>query len=571
MNALPDSREIREFVETYIAQARAATKEIKRPGVLQMILVHPNDDEVTSIYRYMLDDDRLAQRMSDDAIKASKAGHNVYVEGRTVRQSLKAKQRGGYDDTVAVFSLIVDSDADKQMGWEPNASASPSMSVETSPGNFQYWYFFRDAVAADIGQQLGERIRKAVNCDHDTGNVVQPYRVAGTANYPNKKKRERGRITVQTQLKGFNPQALWTPEDIERAFQLPEPPNNDGGTGGGNVDEASIPADTMRVIREGLGTSASKRDRSQTFWNVMIALKQLSFTVDSVVNLLEHYPNGIANKYEGRLRQEVERVYSKLRETDHNKILAELNPDNAVVLDHGRTMVLRFEDVPHEAGGERYVYHLPTFLRFEDFKNFYLNRYINVGDDAQVSIGKWWLAHTDRRQYRSVVFTPGGGPVIDGRLNLWRGWGVEPKRGDWGRMREHIGVVLAAGDEAVDRYIIKWLAWGAQHPAEQAEVALVFRGEVGTGRGTLGKYMCRIYGQHARHISSPHHLTGKFNAHLRQCCFLFGDECYAPTDKKAEGIMKRMITEPTLDIEPKGREAGEEPNRLKVMLASNHD
>ena len=75
MTPQPDSREVREFVETYIAQARAATKQIERPGVLQMILVHPNDDDVSSIYRYALDDDGLAQRMTDDAISASKNGH----------------------------------------------------------------------------------------------------------------------------------------------------------------------------------------------------------------------------------------------------------------------------------------------------------------------------------------------------------------------------------------------------------------------------------------------------------------------------------------------------------------
>jgi hypothetical protein len=37
-------------------------------------------------------------------------------------------------------------------------------------------------------------------------------------------------------------------------------------------------------------------------------------------------------------------------------ILAELNRDNSVVIDGARTRVLRFEDVPHEAGGERYTY-----------------------------------------------------------------------------------------------------------------------------------------------------------------------------------------------------------------------
>jgi hypothetical protein len=253
------------------------------------------------------------------------------------------------------------------------------------------------------------------------------------------------------------------------------------------------------------------------------------------------------------------------------EILAELNRDNAVVLDGARTRVLRFEEVPHEAGGERYVYRLSTFLPFQDFRNFYLNRYIDVGDTKPMSIGKWWLAHSEHRQYRGVVFVPAGEPVIDGRLNLWRGFDVEAKRGEWPLFREHIYEVLAARDDNVDAYIFRWLAWTVQHPAEQAEVALVFLGGIGTGKGTLGKAMCRIFGQHARHLSSPEHLTGRFNAHLRQCCFLFGDECYGPKDKSAEGTLKRLITEPTLQIEPKGRDVVEEPNRLKVMLASNNE
>jgi len=270
---------------------------------------------------------------------------------------------------------------------------------------------------------------------------------------------------------------------------------------------------------------------------------------------------------------QIEQPESKIAdptESDREEILAELNRDNAVVLDSARTMVLRFEEVSHEAGGERYTYRLPTFLRFEDFRNFYLNRYIDVGDD-KVSIGRSWLGHPDRRQYHGVVFVPAGEPIINGRLNLWRGWGVEPKRGDWPLLRQHMFEVLAARNDDVDRYNLNWLAWTVQHPAEQAEVALVFLGGIGTGKGTLGKAMCRIFGQHARHLSSPEHLTGRFNAHLRQCCFLFGDECYGPKDKSAEGTLKRLITEPTLQIEAKRRDIVEEPNRLHVMLASNNE
>jgi hypothetical protein len=181
------------------------------------------------------------------------------------------------------------------------------------------------------------------------------------------------------------------------------------------------------------------------------------------------------------------------------------------------------------------------------------------------------VGHPRRKQYRGVTFVPAGAPVIDGRLNLWRGWGVEPKRGEWPLLREHMFEVLAARDDDVDRYNHNWCAWAVQHPAEQAEVALTFRGGLGTGKGTIGKAMCRIFGQHARHLSSPEHMTGRFNAHFRLCCFLFADECYGPKDKSAEGTLKRLITEPTLQIEPKGCDIVEEPNRLHVMIASNHD
>src|SRR5262245_58362183 len=63
-------------------------------------------------------------------------------------------------------------------------------------------------------------------------------------------------------------------------------------------------------------------------------------------------------------------------DTDAEAALAELNRDNCVVLDGTKTMVLLFEETEHAAGGEHYVIRVPTFLRFQDFRNFYLNRHI---------------------------------------------------------------------------------------------------------------------------------------------------------------------------------------------------
>jgi hypothetical protein len=139
-------------------------------------------------------------------------------------------------------------------------------------------------------------------------------------------------------------------------------------------------------------------------------------------------------------------------------------------------------------------------------------------------------------------------------------------------MREHVRSVLAAGDEKVDSYIVKWLAFAVQHPGERAEAALVFIGGEGTGKGLLGRAMCRIFGpRHSCHISSANDITGRFNEHLQQCCFLFADEAYAPQDHKAESELKRLITEDTIRIEPKGIGRYTVPNPLHIMMASNHE
>jgi hypothetical protein len=314
----PVSREaVREFITAIVAQAKAALDGAKNPGFLQMSWLHPESEKLVPS-RYSLDDVDVVERMVHDAIATCENGHNVYIEGRTIRSDAAlGSGRGKLEDTAYVFAQVVDSDADTGKGWKPNGTASPSMTVETSPGNFQFWFFFSKAIEADVGKSLGERLRTATGADHDTGTVAQPYRVAGTVNYPNKKKIERGRVTVATRIVEFT-EELWTRERLEEVFPLPESKTNGDGGGGGNdgaqPDEGNIPADTMRVIRDGPSASASNRDRSQTFWNVTVALKRLGFTVEGIVDLLERHPDGIAKKYEGRLRQEVERDYKKIRE-----------------------------------------------------------------------------------------------------------------------------------------------------------------------------------------------------------------------------------------------------------------
>ena len=104
---------------------------------------------------------------------------------------------------------------------------------------------------------------------------------------------------------------LWTPEDIKQAFPPLERKSN--GNGGahqhpGGCDERDIPTELLSLIREGTGAG----QRSNKFFHAVARLKQLGWTIDGITRLFEKYPDGIAQKYEGRVRSEVERAYDKV-------------------------------------------------------------------------------------------------------------------------------------------------------------------------------------------------------------------------------------------------------------------
>jgi hypothetical protein len=150
------------------------------------------------------------------------------------------------------------------------------------------------------------------------------------------------------------------------------------------------------------------------------------------------------------------------------------------------------------------------------------------------------------------VFVPGGAGIINRCLNIWQGWGVVPKSGDWGLIRAHIEEVIANGNTEYADYVIRWIAWAIQNPAAPAEVALVLIGEKGVGKGTLVRLLERIFGAHAFQVTSRDEVIGKFNGHLENCVLFVADEAYWGGDKRCVGRLQGLITEPRLPIERKG-------------------
>src|SRR5262249_44865 len=100
-------------IQAIAAQAKSVLGASANPGVLQLVRLHPMSKDLVPT-RYTLDD---VEDMIKAAIADCEAGHNVYIEGRTLPASLRGSERGKLEATIAVFALVIDSDADKGMGW----------------------------------------------------------------------------------------------------------------------------------------------------------------------------------------------------------------------------------------------------------------------------------------------------------------------------------------------------------------------------------------------------------------------------------------------------------------------
>lgn len=198
----------------------------------------------------------------------------------------------------------------------------------------------------------------------------------------------------------------------------------------------------------------------------------------------------------------------------------------------------------------------------------YSNEVVSEGRN-KIELGRWWIKHAERKEYDTVIYDPSKPKEYKNCLNLWEGFAVEPKKGNWKYTCEHIYKILCNACSEKFTYVIKWLAWAVQNPGIPAGTVLVFKGLKGSGKGIILTQFIKIFGRHGMHISSREHLTGKFNGHLQMCSFLFSDEAYYPGDKEAEGTLKQLITEPSLTIEAKHRSPIIAKNTLHIAMATN--
>ncbi len=274
---------------------------------------------------------------------------------------------------------------------------------------------------------------------------------------------------------------------------------------------------------------------------------------------------------EGRINPVAALMTLRDQGADLKQLLAAMNHTFAAVKYGGQVMIANI------IGNEI------EFMKTDDFHKLFANLvvYEEANDGQQgapkkhaIKVSRRWFDWKGRRQYpgRGVVFEPGGPLEIpNDMLNLWRGFGIIPKPGDWLLMRAHILNVVCSGQQKHFDYLLQWMAYAVQHLDKPMGVAVAFLGAQGAGKGIVARTFGEFFGKHFTHIANGDQLTGRFNASLGASCAVFLDEALWAGDRKGEGVLKALITEPSFQLEAKFRDPIMVENRLRIIVASNND
>jgi hypothetical protein len=255
-----------------------------------------------------------------------------------------------------------------------------------------------------------------------------------------------------------------------------------------------------------------------------------------------------------------------------NELILELNQNYGVVCLNGTTLVIR--NSFHPSSKTRQV----QFLTFKDFRELFHNKNYCLTSKSSsgklsmemVNLGTKWLKHPLRKDYEDVVFSPGL-EVPDSVFNLWQGFAITPIKGNSDLFWQHLEQIICANDHESYLFARRWMAHAVQKTAELPRTALVMMGQQGIGKGVFISALQRIFGGHYMECTDIEDFVGKFNGHLKDKVCLHANEATWGGDKRKEGGLKALITDPLRKCEMKGKDAFTVNNYARLLISSNNE
>lgn len=180
-----------------------------------------------------------------------------------------------------------------------------------------------------------------------------------------------------------------------------------------------------------------------------------------------------------------------------------------------------------------------------------------------------WMDWPFRTTVHSMTYMPGRPQIWANNLNQWRDPGVEPKKGNVDCFLKMLSVL---NDARFQRWVMQWLAYPLQNPQNPKlfQALVLWSVEGGTGKTFIGHLMKEIYRHNFAEI-------GNFEFHdprrtwLQNKQFVLCEEISDSNRRDDGGLMKHLITGPTVVIDQKYVKSFEVPNMANFLIASNNE
>ena len=237
-----------------------------------------------------------------------------------------------------------------------------------------------------------------------------------------------------------------------------------------------------------------------------------------------------------------------------------LASSNLIYLDNGRHYLKKMPDIANDLAMYNFLVVDPK------------------GKAREIRPADVWKCSTKRRCVRAIDFDPSG--TKQNIYNLWKGYFITAEKSEQGDatmcqpLLDHLLNVWCAGKEAHYEYVLNWFAWVLQHPDTKIGVMLCIRSRQGGGKGTILEMFSHIMDgdrdtNYYAQCSNLESIIGNFTTGIEGKCLINFDEAFWGGDKKKEGMIKNLITEPNQEIRVKNHSPYNVKNTTAFILTTN--
>lgn len=185
-------------------------------------------------------------------------------------------------------------------------------------------------------------------------------------------------------------------------------------------------------------------------------------------------------------------------------------------------------------------------------------------------------ANTQAGRLNGLCYVPGGEPIIDNLLNMYKEVSVPALSPPDGEetirdFLDHLHTNICNGRTEYYTYLLRWLAHMVQFPAVRPKTAIAVIGDQGTGKGIFIDFLkLMLGGDRNCNTTASSSDTKSFNYAIANKLFVVFDEATFAGDRQQSDFMKKLVTEPRIRVEPKGVDAYEVDNFARVFITSNN-